>query len=155
MSHQSANPLWLCRVGGHGCDRLAVELTSRLLMNWCSRVSSTAPLRVQVDIRVLELEPSRIRGVSRHRSDPVRPDSSRARAPSLDEFSVPLQICLVQYFPCDVLHLNLVFTRTCPRVFPLYGFSRRELDILCGTSCALVVSGIRTSNDFLFLVFHR
>ena len=37
-------------------------------MNWWSRVSSTAPLRVQVDIRVLELELSRIRGVSRHRS---------------------------------------------------------------------------------------
>ena len=50
------------------------------------------------------------------------------------------------YFPCDVLHLNLVFTRTCPRVFPLYGFSRREAVILCGTSCALVVSGTRTSN---------
>ena len=47
-------------------------------MNWCSRVSSTAPLRVQVDIRVLELELSRILGVSRHRPGPVLPDSSRA-----------------------------------------------------------------------------
>ena len=36
----------------------------RLLMNWCSRVSSTAPLCVQVDIRVRGLELSGIRGVS-------------------------------------------------------------------------------------------
>ena len=43
----------------------AVELTSRLLMNLCSRVSSTAPLRVQVYIRVRELELSGIRGVFR------------------------------------------------------------------------------------------
>ena len=46
-------------------------------MNLCSRVSSTAPLRVQEDIRVRELELSRIRGVSRHCSSPVLPDSSR------------------------------------------------------------------------------
>ena len=45
-------------------------------MNWCSRVSSTAPRRVQVDIRVRELELPKIRGVSHHRSGPVRPDSS-------------------------------------------------------------------------------
>ena len=105
MSHQSANPLWLCRVSDHRRDRghdlsvgrrsythssstpprlvsWPVEFTSRLLMNLCSRVSSTAPLRVQVDIRVRELELSGIRGVSRHRSGPVRPDSSRARVPS-------------------------------------------------------------------------
>ena len=46
-------------------------------MNWCFRVSSTAPLRVQVDIRVRELELSGIRGVFR-RPGPVLPDSSRA-----------------------------------------------------------------------------
>ena len=50
-------------------------------MNLCSRVSFTAPLRVQVDIRVRELELSGIRGVFR-RPSPVLPDSSRARAPS-------------------------------------------------------------------------
>ena len=63
MSHQSANPLWLCRVGGrvrdHGRElsRGLVMWTSstpprlvrsgcrayRFSLNWCSRVSSTAP----------------------------------------------------------------------------------------------------------------
>ena len=41
-------------------------------MNWYSRVSSTSPLRVQVDIDL-----SGIRGVFR-RAGPVLPDSSRA-----------------------------------------------------------------------------
>ena len=45
--------------------------------------------------------------------------------------------------PRDVLHLNLVFVRTCRRVFLCVGVSHREAAILCGTSCALVVSGIR------------
>ena len=60
----------------------------------------------------------------------------------LDEFCVPLQNVLVHaihdlVLPCDVLHLNLVFVRTCPRVLPLYGFSRREAVILCRTSWSL------------------
>ena len=46
-----------------------------------SRASSTAPLRVQVDIRVRERELLGLHGVSRHRSGRVRTDSSRARAP--------------------------------------------------------------------------
>ena len=45
--------------------------------------------------------------------------------------------------PRDVLHLNLVFVRTGPRVFLCVGVHRREAVILCGTSCALVVFGIR------------
>ena len=96
-------------------------------MNWCSRVSSTAPLRVQVDIRVRELDLPRIRGVSRHRSSPVRSDSSRARAPSPRRILCSTPIFLLHVIhdlvlPRDVMHLNLVFVRTCPRVFPLYGF---------------------------------
>ena len=130
-------------------------------MNWCSRASSIAPLRVQVDIRVRELELSGIRGVSRHRSGPVRPDSSRARAPSPRRVLCSTPSCSDLALPRDVLHLNLVFVRTCPRVFPLYGFSRREAVILCGTSCALVVSGIRIVSrlcshrlHFLFLALN-
>ena len=66
----------------------------------------------------------------------------------LDELFVPLQFFLVHVihdlvFPCDVLHLNLVFVRTCPQIIPLYGFSLRETVILCASSYALVVSGIR------------
>ena len=34
--------------------------------------------------------------------------------------------------PRDVLHLNLVFVRTCPRVFLCVGVFRREAVILCG-----------------------
>ena len=56
----------------------------------------------------------------------------------LDEFCVSLQIFLVH-----VIHDLVLPCRTCPRVFPLYGFSLREAVILCGTSYAPVVSGIR------------
>ena len=110
MSHQSANPWWLCRVSGHGRDRCR-ELSCGLVM-WTSfmhalfkhtssarevwlsslRVVSRVELvfvcfvhctsRVHVDVRVRELELLGICGVSFHRPGPVRPDSSRARAPS-------------------------------------------------------------------------
>ena len=106
MSHQSANPLWLCCVGGHGRDR-GRELSRGLVM-WTSFIHAlfkSPPPRlvrsgcraygpflvelvfacfvhrtfcVHVDVRARELELLGIRGVSRHRPGPVRPDSSRA-----------------------------------------------------------------------------
>ena len=95
MSHQSANPLWLCRVGGHSRDRGR------------------------------ELELHGIRGVSRHRPGPVR-------------------------LPRDVLHLNLVFVRTCPRDFLCVGVSRREAVILFGWHSNRI-SFVCTSNTYSVL----
>ena len=109
LSHQSANPLWLCRANGHGRDR-GRELSCGLFM-WTSFIQALfkdtssaresgcraydsflvelvfacfvhCTSRVHVDVRARELEVLGIRGVSRHRPGPVRPDSSRARAPS-------------------------------------------------------------------------
>ena len=92
-----------------------------------SRVSSTAPLRVQVDIRVRELElPGFVAclaivqvlcGLTHHVLELHR----------LDEFCVPLQIFLVHVIhdlvlARDVLHHNLGFARTCLQVSPLYVF---------------------------------
>ena len=71
--------------------------------------------------------------MSRHRPSPVPPDSSRARVHVIHDLVLPR----------DVLHLNLVFVRTCPRDFLCVGVSRREAVILFGTSCVVVVSGIR------------
>ena len=55
--------------------------------------------------------------------------------------------------PRDILHLNLVFVRTCPRYFLCVGVSRREAVILHGTSCAILslISFVFTSNAYSVL----
>ena len=98
---------------------LAVKLTSRFSLNCCSRVTSTASLRVQADIRELEL--LWIRDVSRHRPDPVRSDSSRARTPSSRDLcsnpSFLVSATHVLVLSRDVLYLNVVLVRFWPRIF--------------------------------------
>ena len=139
-THYSSTPPRLVRSGCRAHGSFLVELVFACYVHCTSRV--------HVDVRVRELELLEIRGLSRHRPGPVRPDSSRARAPSprSDLRSTPSFLVHVIHdlvLPRDVLHLNLVFVRTCPPDFFCVGVSRREAVILHGTSCAVIVPGIR------------
>ena len=73
-THYSSTPPRLVRSGCRAYESVLVELVFACYVHCTSRV--------HVDVRVRELELLGIRGVSRHRPSPVRPDLSRARAPS-------------------------------------------------------------------------
>ena len=69
MSHQSANPLWLCRVGGHGRDR-GRELSCGLVM-WTSFIHALFKHISEIQIFVSEVhilveQPSRHSARGRH-----------------------------------------------------------------------------------------
>ena len=87
-------------------------------MNWCSRVSSIAPVRVQVGIRVITCSSS----------------IASMRCAFHSKFFSSTSFTTL-YF--------LVMSCISHRVLPPCVFSRREAVVLCRTSCALVVSGIR------------
>ena len=70
----SSTPPRLVRSGCRAYESFLVALV------FACFVHCTSP--VHVDVRARELELLGIRGVSRHRPGPVRPDASLARAPS-------------------------------------------------------------------------
>ena len=107
--------------------------------------------RVHVDVRVRELALLGIRDVCRHRPDPVRSDTSRARARAP---SSRWDLCSTPSFLVRVIHefctsswcsvsQSCLLCELLLEVLSTWKVSRREAVILYGTSCALVVSYIR------------
>ena len=169
MRQQSANPLWLC----HGHDRggelpcglvmlttfihaffthtssaresLAVKLTSCFSLNWCSRVSSTAPLAFMWMFVFVSLSFSGfvacvaivqvLCGLTHHPLELRRL-----------EICVTLQVFLsAKFTTLYILVMSCISTLSWYELVLEFcvGASDREAVILHGTSCALVVSGIR------------